>query len=155
MKKVYVGKSRFGRGIFAVKDIKNRELIGIFTGRKYHRKLASELPKEVRDYSVQIGQNTYIDSKKSIGHYTNHSCEPNAGIKGLRRLVAMRKIRKGEEIFFDYAMTEDSDWRMRCHCGTKSCRKIIGAWSMLPLKTKRKYRNWTSSWILKKEGWRI
>lgn len=37
----------------------------------------------------------------------NHSCDPNTYVKtinGVRRVLAMRGIKKGEEITFDYAI---------------------------------------------------
>lgn len=63
----------------------------------------------------------------------NHSCDPNAGIKGQILLVARRKIRAGEEICFDYETAEigKSDGTpFYCNCGSKSCRKKINglAW---------------------------
>ena len=64
--------------------------------------------------------------------YINHSCEPNCGLKG-RTVVALRRIRKGEEITIDYSTTEeDPYWRMSCSCGSLRCRKQIGAIHTLP-----------------------
>jgi hypothetical protein len=40
-------------------------------------------------------------------NYTNHSCDPNAGFGSSPiSLVAMRDVQVGEEITFDYAMSE-------------------------------------------------
>lgn len=61
----------------------------------------------------------------------NHSCEPNAGFRGQITLVAMRDIEVGEEITFDYAMTDiefegDIAWDVtECRCESTRCRKKI------------------------------
>ncbi len=55
----------------------------------------------------------------------NHSCEPNVGVQGEMEFVALADIPAGEELTFDYAMTEDGDLRMFCECGTRSCRGVV------------------------------
>ena len=42
--------------------------------------------------------------------FVNHSCDPNCGIVGAVLLVARRAIEAGEEICFDYAMTDSDDY---------------------------------------------
>jgi uncharacterized protein len=60
----------------------------------------------------------------------NHSCEPTAGLRGQITLVAMRNLAPGEEVTFDYVMTDagthEEGWEdMECLCGTASCRQFI------------------------------
>ena len=74
-----------------------------------------------------------------IDMYVNHSCDPNTGIKGKVTFVALRNIKKDEEITFDYSISEDSLWEMPCNCGAKNCRKIVGGIKTLPEKTYKKY----------------
>ena len=71
--------------------------------------------------------------------HINHSCNPNAGIKNNRDIVAIKKIRKGEEIVLDYAMNNINGWEMKCRCGSRNCRKTVSAFKELDNKTKRKY----------------
>jgi hypothetical protein len=85
-----------------------------------------------------------------IGRYFNHSCEPNCGFKGKFQIVAMRDIKKGEWCTWDYEMSEDSDWKMECKCGTKKCRKIIGAFKNMPPEIRKKYGCYISDWLVKK-----
>jgi len=40
------------------------------------------------------------------GDLVNHSCDPNCGLVGAVLVVAMRDIEPGEEITFDYAMSD-------------------------------------------------
>ena len=62
--------------------------------------------------------------------YFNHSCDPNAGINGQIFLVAMKNIKEGEEITFDYAMAlcksrGTKTYKIKCHCGSKNCRGYV------------------------------
>ncbi len=79
----------------------------------------------------------------------SHSCEPNCGIKNKTVLVAMRKIKKGEELSYDYDMTENSDWSMECSCGKPSCRKIIRGYRYLPEEKRKEYNGYISEWLKK------
>ena len=53
--------------------------------------------------------------------YINHSCDPNVFIKNWK-IIAMKPIKKGEEIVFDYSINSDFPVAFRCRCGAKSCR---------------------------------
>ncbi len=62
------------------------------------------------------------------GRLLNHSCEPNARIVDLVRVVAGRDIKAGEEVTIDYALTEeDPFWSMDCRCNARGCRGTIKA----------------------------
>ncbi len=64
----------------------------------------------------------------------------------------MRPIESGEEITFEYEMTEDSLWwRMECRCGTPSCRKLIESYRNMPAEIKARYKGFISEWLLHKE----
>lgn len=62
--------------------------------------------------------------------FFNHSCDPNSGFKGQMFLVAMRNIKKGEQVTFDYAMVLSkaknvSFYKIKCFCGSKNCRGYV------------------------------
>lgn len=74
-----------------------------------------------------VDRDTWIDVKAPY-RYLNHSCDPNLGIHGARAFHALRDIEAGEELTFDYSITQDEqDWWMECKCGAPNCRKMIGA----------------------------
>jgi SET domain-containing protein len=156
--KVVVGASKFGRGLFAVADILKDETVAEFDGEIYTAETASKLPNDpplfVQDHAVQFSDTQYRYSK--YGVLINHSCDPNCGIKGKGasfRLVAMKPIGKGEELTYDYEMTEDSDWQMEeCQCGSPSCRKTIGAYKNTPLEIRRRYKGYIADYLVKKYG---
>lgn len=142
---------KIGKGLFAIKDIKKEEVIADWTGGKiYEAESCTKLPtEEIADHAIQFEEHKWIDTE-GIGRYSNHSCEPNCGIKGKFQVVAMRDIKKGEWCTWDYEMTEDSDWRMNCKCGSKFCRKVIGAFQNMPEEVRKKYKGYISEWLVKK-----
>jgi hypothetical protein len=75
-----------------------------------------------------------------IEDYVNHSCDGNAWYEGDDLLVAMRDIKKGEEIYYDYALTENHpDFAFpKCLCGKANCRgRITGNdWKLPELQVK-------------------
>lgn len=85
--------------------------------------------KDIADHAIQIGPHMWRDSDRA--RYMNHSCDPNCGFMDEFRLRALRIIQPGEELTFDYDTCEDSDWRMKCRCGSALCRKNIGTFARL------------------------
>ncbi len=141
--KIYIAQSKLdiGKGVFAKRDIRKNERILEFTGLIISEQQAKLWKgKEVEANLLQIDDNKYIDIEEEPGVLVNHSCQPNAGIKNDRILVALRNIKKNEEIFFDYSTTMDEDcWTMKCKCGSKKCRGIVKDFKYLPKDLQKKY----------------
>jgi hypothetical protein len=58
--------------------------------------------------------------------FINHACDPNTYIRtiaGDRYVVALRAIRPGEEITYDYCINGDGDTAWDCACGSPACRR--------------------------------
>ena len=139
-----------GFGVIAVDNISAGEVIADWTnGKVYCAKSANALPNICRNHAPQFAQEKYIDTK-GIDRYLNHSCNPNCGFSGKFQVVAMRNIKKGEWLTFDYEMSEDSAWRMECKCGEKNCRKVIGAFANMPNEVRLKYKGFISDWLVEK-----
>ena len=135
-----------GMGVFAVERIDKGEVIaGWKKGTVYWARRASELPDPVKNHAVQFSEHIWIDCD-GIARFTNHSCEPNCGIHEFQ-LVAMREIQAGEEITWDYDMTENCDWRMVCMCGTPSCRGVIRGHRFLPEPARQKYVGYAAQYL--------
>ncbi len=113
------------------RDFAAGERILTFTGGEID--FAGTLAKGDRECdALQIGPGRYLDLEPP-GVFTNHSCQPNAGIRGDVFLVALRDLRAGEEIRFDYSTTMDEDhWTLECRCGSPNCRGLIGDFKWLP-----------------------
>lgn len=140
MKQIYIATSGInGKGLFAGEDIKAGETIRIIKGV-----LKFKINKGVKDALanpnwIGVAQDQWIDPDKFF-KFINHSCDPSAGVKGKVTCVALRDIKEGEEITFDYSIIEADDlWQMPCSCGAKNCRKIIKSIKFLPEENFKKY----------------
>ncbi len=147
-----------GRGLFALKPLKKGEIIAIKGGYIFNKKTLKKIENKIEDSYIQIEKNFYIGSiKKSQlkGNkiFINHSCDPNVGIRGQITFVAMRNIKTGEELTYDWAMENDEKagpWSLKCNCKKKNCRKIITGNDWKRKDLERKYRNYFSSYILER-----
>jgi len=136
-----------GTGVFALVDIPKDDTLIVWTGRILSAEQALPIMQtHDKHYILQIGDHFYqvpLCEYREPADWTNHSCEPNAGFgkNSPICLSAMREIKAGEQIFFDYAMCETDErlWEpMDCLCGTPSCRGKITAhdWKMPHLRAK-------------------
>lgn len=137
---------KFGKAVFAEKAIRKGEVIAIFDGPLLDDDF-EPWTKDLYNHTIQVGPALWRDSK-GIARLINHSCEPNCGIRFKNRVVAMRAIRAGEQVTWDYEMTEKNPhWRMRCKCGSVECRRVIGNYKNMPAKLRKKYGNYISAWL--------
>lgn len=113
-----------GRSLLARELIRRNEVIAVFGGRAMTLDEVRALPGEQCRLLLQVDDNSYLLSEQEgPADWINHCCEPNAGMRGQIVLVAMRDIQAGEEICFDYAMTDGSDYdEFHCGCGSGYCR---------------------------------
>lgn len=140
MKKIRIGKSHVhGRGVFADEYIRRGEKIQYIRGPIIKKITHNARESKVIEDWVGVGKDTWIKPLEPF-LFLNHSCEPNAVIVGKRLLVALKNIRKDEEISMDYSLSDaDEHWSMRCGCGTRSCRKYVGPVQELPSRVFKKY----------------
>ena len=113
-----------GKGVFASRDFKkwekvlHRDISNTITNDTFHE-MSDKEKKHI----------TYLNDRYTIMQspekYVNHSCEPNTTAKDFCD-VAVRDIKKGEEITWDYSETEDgTSVQMKCTCKSKKCKKHI------------------------------
>ncbi|MFA5797440.1 MAG: SET domain-containing protein [Candidatus Woesearchaeota archaeon] len=112
-----------GKGIFAARNFKKGEIVVQWD--LTHILTASEAKK------VPLAEKRYVaflDGKYILmqppARYMNHSCEPNTTAKNFCD-VAIRDIKKGEEITANYREDNPPGFEMKCTCGSKYCKKII------------------------------
>lgn len=155
MKNFEIKNSKWGNGLFATQDIKKDELIVDWndgTGEIYNFKNVLDLPERATNHAIQFGENEWIDHPE--GRNVNHSCSPNCGWSGKFKLVAMRDILQGKELFLDYDTMEDSEWEMpeECGCESPQCRKKIKGFKFLDKETVDKYMKgkYISEWLIEK-----
>ncbi|HCB01125.1 MAG TPA: SET domain-containing protein-lysine N-methyltransferase [Anaerolineae bacterium] len=117
-----------GNSIFAIAPIKKGELIAVFGGVVYEWEDFIHLPEREKMLCIQVEDRHFLVPRPiSEGDYVNHSCNPNAGLSGQIGLVAMRDIKIGEEVCFDYAMSDTMAYdEFECLCGAPTCRGKVG-----------------------------
>lgn len=120
-------KSHREYGVYAVEAIETDELIAVFGGEVVTQKQFDTLPDRLRRLSIQVEEGLFLVAvNEGPADYVNHSCDPNSGLSGQIELVTMRDIAVGEEITFDYAMSDGSDYdEFECECGAPDCRGTV------------------------------
>ncbi len=112
-------------GVYACEPIRRGEVVAMWGGRVIPVEEIYYYNEELRRYLIQVEEGLFLTPSwpTEPAEYFNHSCDPNTGLSGQSALVAMRDIEAGEEVCFDYAMSESHPlFEFDCHCGTALCR---------------------------------
>ena len=137
-------------GVFARKPASAGELLVMWSGSLYSFEALQTLTPMIRSWSVQVEDDLYLVpiTAGEPADFINHSCNPNIGMSGQIALVAMRDIAAGEEICYDYAMTDGSAYdEFDCQCGEPTCRhRITGEDWRLP-ELQERYRGYFSPYL--------
>jgi hypothetical protein len=104
--------------------VREGEILAVWGGDVLDGRGVEALRTELRRLVLQIDEDLYVFSRKEgPADWINHSCEPNAGLSGQVTLVALRDIACGEEITYDYAMSDGSGYdEFACGCSAARCR---------------------------------
>lgn len=142
--KVIVQKVHIGQGLVASTRLSKGETIISLEGKLIDADKLSSTGGKLADNAFRFDDNTYLSPKNEFGDFLNHSCSPNARIvkrKNRLFIVAVKNIKKGEEVVIDYATTlaKDDIWKMKCSCGSQTCRGMIKTFNTLPKSILRKY----------------
>jgi len=129
-----------GRGVYALRKIKKGETIIEYKGQMISWKQAERRhPHDPDDpdhtFFFHIDDGHVIDANVggNAARWINHACNPNceSDIDDERHRVfikALRKIKPGEELFYDYGLVIDEPYTKKlkkqfaCHCGARDCR---------------------------------
>ncbi len=137
---------KFGKAVFAVEKIRKGEVIAEFDGLDIDDHY-EPWTDDLFEHAIQYAKAAWRDSI-GIARLLNHSCDPNCGIKELFKIVSMRDIDAGEQITWDYEMTEKNPWyKLKCKCGSPKCRKVIGHYRNMPRSVRKRYAGYISEWI--------
>lgn len=119
-----------GIGSFATEPIEAGETVAGFGGYVMTRDSLNQLTEDRQSRSIQIARDLYLapGEEPEDGDMLNHSCEPSCVLLGATVVIAWRDIAVGEELTFDYATCDDSDYdEFECLCGADTCRgKVTG-----------------------------
>src|SRR5438874_6658804 len=117
-----------GIGVFALDPIPANTTVAGFGGHVVDSRELENLGEAVRVHALQIDDDLFLASVPPFdpADYVNHSCDPNCGIVGSVLMVTRRAVVPGEELCFDYAMTDSDDYdEFTCRCGTAQCREVV------------------------------
>ena len=137
-------------GYFAKEDIKKGEIVFIRGG---HILTKEELfSSSVINSYFPVSDDYFLAAKtkeeeESIKLYINHSCNPNVGLHGEITFIAMRNIKKGEELTVDYAFIDNEDYSFKCTCGSDNCRGTITGFDWKIKELQEKYYDYFAQYL--------
>jgi uncharacterized protein len=139
-----------GKGVYALQDLAEGETLieylgEVITWKEALRRHPHDPKNPNHTFYFHIDDKHVIDGKQggNSARWINHSCEPNceADDEGGRIFVkALRNIKAGEEIFYDYGLIIDAKYTPKllaeypCWCGAKNCRGTLLAPKEKPAK---------------------
>lgn len=113
-------------GCYTTTPIRNGAYVVEYTGPRMSKELADlkyeNLPMT---YLFGVGEGTTVIDGHGTAMFLNHSCAPNCETEEERGRVwikALRNIKAGEELTYDYHLYDGDPDEAPCHCGAKSCR---------------------------------
>ena len=140
-----------GLGTIALKSISKGEIVGVLGGIVIPIARIIKYQRKFGHIGIQINEKFFIcpSSRKELiktGVF-NHSCEPNIGYLDSNTFIAIRNIKKGEELCLDYAFSETKFRSFKCNCSKSNCRKIIKPddWKIKEIRSK--YKNYFSPYL--------
>jgi SET domain-containing protein len=145
-----------GRGLFATADIAKNEIVAVKGGHILDRKTVREqVTPHLGPVEIQIDNDLFIapvtaEEREGSMLYSNHSCNPNLGMRGEITFVAMRDIRAGEELTHDWATTDDDDYSVECQCGAPNCRQILTGKDWQRADLQKRYAGYFSAYLDRK-----
>lgn len=117
-----------GCGVFALETIGKGELVSVWGGRIIHKDQLNPSMQRFTQRVLQIDEKLFLLTNETPepNDCFNHSCDPNLGFFGQIGLIALHDIKPGEELVFDYAMSDGEPYdEFECYCVSPNCRKKI------------------------------
>jgi uncharacterized protein len=131
-----------GRGAFATRAIRKNERIveyrgEVITPEEADRRYPWDDDERHHTFLFTVDDERVIDGRirGNSSRYINHSCDPNCEAiideDGRVWVYALRSIREGQELTFDYHFILEERHSPAnkklypCYCGTKKCRGTI------------------------------
>ncbi|HEY4495184.1 MAG TPA: SET domain-containing protein-lysine N-methyltransferase [Candidatus Paceibacterota bacterium] len=140
---LYIKETKCGKGVFTGRSFKKSELLFYCDGEvKNFDEVNSGNCDE--GHCIQTAKDKYILAlEDGFLYFINHSCNPNSAYKvenGKAIFIALKDIRNGEELVFDYSTSMNEDrWELDCACGSPNCRGRIRDFKYLPENLKKFY----------------
>jgi SET domain-containing protein len=115
-----------GTGGFAKTDIAAGTWVIEYTGEKITKDESLRRCEAGNEFIFSLGDEWDLDGSVpwNPARFLNHSCEPNCEterIEGRIWIIAVRNIRGGEELTFNYGYSLDDYREHHCRCGAAGC----------------------------------
>ena len=129
-----------GYGVFAKTDIPKGTIV--YVQDELEITIPSDSPLlQKPHYESVIKRYSYFERGKYViswdfEKYVNHSCSSNRLTTGYGFEIAVRDIKRGEELTDDYGAL-NMDYDFRCKCGSANCRGAI---------SRRDFQNYVEGW---------
>jgi len=139
-----------GHGSFATQFIPRGTVIATFGGTASTQHGLRRYPAERVSRSIQVETDLFFVGpvEREPGDSINHSCEPNCGMRNATQVAAMRDIQIGEELTFDYAMSDMAAYdEFECSCGAPLCRRRVTCLDWKSPTLQAKYEGFFSPYI--------
>ena len=146
-----------GYGVFALRRIRKGTTVIEYLGDRISHEEADvrydgKHPQDNHTFLFTVDAKIVIDAgvNGNEARYINHGCDPNcqSTAAGKRIFIeAIRTIRPGEELAYDYQIQRDSDDApdvdaiFACRCGAQSCRGSMLEAPRMPRKRKAAKRS--------------
>lgn len=130
-----------GRGLFAADDLGASEHLLPYAGEVVPWDVAQDRWEQAggdagHTFFFDLGNGFVIDGGRggNASRWINHGCDPNCETvddDGTIRVVTLRPIAAGGELFIDYRLTLDDDASAEaraayaCRCGSAGCRETM------------------------------
>jgi SET domain-containing protein len=122
-----------GRGVYAAQFIPRGTRVIEYTGERVSWEAAPDNDDDPHTFNFGLESGDVINPEVggNDARWINHSCDPNCeAVEEDDRIFiyALRNIRPGEELLYDYHMeldepvTESAKKKFACHCGSSNCR---------------------------------
>ncbi|MEX0769017.1 MAG: SET domain-containing protein-lysine N-methyltransferase [Microthrixaceae bacterium] len=139
-----------GQGVFAVTRILAGQTVAAFGGHIVTSDQLQELPRWQQERSLQLDHQLFLTTteRNDPADFINHSCQANCGFLGSNLLRAMVEIQVGEELSFDYAMSDSAPYdEFECHCGASICRGDVQADAWKSPELQQQYNGFFSAYL--------
>jgi hypothetical protein len=133
LKKVRVGNTHLGRGVFAQRPFSAGEVIAEVKGT------VIDDPEFDSTYSIDLGGGLSLDPGPPF-RFLNHSCDPNCRLFVLEHdppepvpqvfVETIRRLKPGDELTIDYGWPAKS--AIPCGCRSRKCRGWVVDEAELP-----------------------
>jgi len=113
-------------GCYTTASVRKGSRVAEYTGRRITKDEADARYEDSPvTYLFGLGDGSIVIDGHCAAMFINHSCDANCETseeEGRVWVTAIKKIRAGDEITYDYCLYDGGEDEAQCNCGAKNCR---------------------------------